>query len=88
MSAVCKATSDNLKLHESLCGLLTSSIKGGVKMKPRISEKQALRICCRSYNRMWRKKWQPTTVFLPGESQGQGSLAGYSPWHCKRVRRA
>ena len=41
MSAVCKATSDNLKLHESLCGLLTSSIKGGVKMKPRISEKQA-----------------------------------------------
>ena len=22
----------------------------------------------------WRRKWQPTTVFLPGESQGQGSL--------------
>ena len=66
---------------------LTSSIKGGMKMKPRISEKQALRICCRSYDRMWRRKWQPTAVFLPGESQGQGSQAGYSPWHCKRVRR-
>ena len=28
----------------------------------------------------WRKKWQSTPVFLPGESHGQRSLAGYSPW--------
>ena len=28
----------------------------------------------------WRRKWQPTPVFLPGEFQGQGSLVGYSPW--------
>ena len=27
----------------------------------------------------WRRKWQPTPVFLPGESQGQGSLAFSSP---------
>ena len=27
----------------------------------------------------WRRKWQPTPVFLPGESQGQESLGGYSP---------
>ena len=27
----------------------------------------------------WRRKWQPTPVFLPGESQGQRSLVGYSP---------
>ena len=27
----------------------------------------------------WRRKWQPTLVFLPGEFQGQRSLAGYSP---------
>ena len=26
----------------------------------------------------WRRKWQPTPVFLPGESHGQRSLAGYS----------
>ena len=26
----------------------------------------------------WRREWQPTPVFLPGESQGQRSLAGYS----------
>ena len=31
----------------------------------------------------WRRKWQPTPVFLPGESHGQRSLAGYSPWHHK-----
>ena len=27
----------------------------------------------------WRRKWQPTPAFLPGESHGQRSLAGYSP---------
>ena len=31
----------------------------------------------------WRRKWQPTPVFLPGESQGQRSLVGYIPWGCK-----
>ena len=28
----------------------------------------------------WRRKWQPTPVFLPGESQGRGSLVGYHLW--------
>ena len=28
----------------------------------------------------WRRKWHPTPVFFPGESHGQRSLAGYSPW--------
>ena len=28
----------------------------------------------------WRRAWKPTPVFLPGESHGQRSLAGYSPW--------
>ena len=31
----------------------------------------------------WRREWLPTPVFLPRESHGQGSLAGYSPWSCK-----
>ena len=31
----------------------------------------------------WSRKWQPNPVFLPGESHGQGSLAGYSPWGCR-----
>ena len=32
-----------------------------------------------------RRKWQPSLVFLPGESHGQWSLAGYSSW-VERVR--
>ena len=28
----------------------------------------------------WRREWQPTPVFLPGESQGRGSLVGCRLW--------
>ena len=31
----------------------------------------------------WRRERQPTPVFLPGESHGKRSLAGYSPWGCE-----
>ena len=31
----------------------------------------------------WSRKWQPTLVFLAGESHGQRSLVGYSPWDHK-----
>ena len=31
----------------------------------------------------WRRKWQPTPVFLPEKSHGQRRLAGYSPWDCR-----
>ena len=33
----------------------------------------------------WRRTWQSTPVFLPGESHGQRSLAGYSPWGHKQL---
>ena len=33
----------------------------------------------------WRGAWQPTPVFLPGESHGQRSLVGYRPWGCKEL---
>ena len=44
--------------------------------------------CSDSKESAWRRAWQPTPVFwripwtgrIPGESLGQGSLAGYSPW--------
>ena len=39
----------------------------------------------RDRNIPWRRKWQPTPVFLPGKSQGQIRLTGYSPWGHKRV---
>ena len=31
------------------------------------------------------RAWQPTPVFLPGESHGQRSLAGYNPWGPKEL---
>ena len=33
----------------------------------------------------WRRKWQPTPIFMPGKSLRQGNLAGYSSCGCKRV---
>ena len=32
------------------------------------------------YTKSWRRKWQPTPVVLPGESQGCGSLVGCHLW--------
>jgi len=34
---------------------------------------------------LWRRKWQPAPVFLPGESHGERSLMGYSLWGSQRV---
>ena len=37
--------------------------------------------CVQAFTFMhWRRKWQPTPVFLPGESQGRGSLVGCHLW--------
>ena len=33
----------------------------------------------------WRRVWQPTPVFLPGEFHGQRSVADYSPWGRKEL---
>ena len=33
----------------------------------------------------WRREWQPTPVFMPGEYYGQRSLAGYIPWSHKEL---
>ena len=32
----------------------------------------------------WRRKWQPISVFSPGQFHGQRSLANYSPWGSKK----
>ena len=34
---------------------------------------------------LWRRDWLPISVFLPGESHGQMSLVGYSPWGHKEL---
>ena len=33
----------------------------------------------------WRRKWQPTLVFLPGKSHGPRGLESYSPWGHKEL---
>ena len=33
----------------------------------------------------WRRKWLPTPIFLPAESHGLRSLAGYCPWGCREL---
>ena len=63
-----------------------SGIPGGARGKEPICQ-------CRRHKRHrfnpwvrkipWRRKWQPTPVYLLGESHGQKSLVGYSPWSRK-----
>ena len=57
----------NISLHP-LRGLLEGQRESCLPLK------------CYCDNSDWRRKWQPTPVFLPGESHGQRSLAGYCPW--------
>ena len=51
-----------------------------VKNPPAMQETQVQSLGWKS---PWRRAWQPTAVFLPGESHGQRSLVGYSPWGCR-----
>ena len=34
---------------------------------------------------LWRRKWQPSPILLPGKFHGRRSLVGYSPWGCKEL---
>ena len=59
-----------------------------MKWWTKLSSKESVCQCRRQRHRfdpwvrkaLWRKKWQPAPVFLPGEFHGQRSLLGYSPW--------
>ena len=50
---------------------------------------QCRRRRCDSWVEMipWRRKWQPTLIYLLGEFHGQKSLVGYSPWSHKELER-
>ena len=53
------------------------------KVRPKVISNICIHIhinMCTNIYIYWRRKWQPTPVVLPGESHGQMSLAGYSPW--------
>ena len=59
----------------------TSLVAQTLKRLPPMQETQvqSLGSIAESGRSTWRRKWQPTSVFLPGESYGQRSLVGYSP---------
>ena len=63
-------------INFSLRAIWASLVAQTVKRLPAMRETQV-----RSLGRkiVWRRKWQPTPVFLPGKSHGW-SLVGYSPW--------
>ena len=54
-----------------------------VKNLSAIMEMQEMQVQSLGQEDSLRRTWQPTPVFLPGEFQGQRSLAGYSPWSHK-----
>ena len=62
-------------------------VPGGtvVKNPPAKQETQTRRVDPWVGKIPWRRKWQPTPLFLPGKSHGQKSLEGYSPRGLKRV---
>ena len=53
--------------------------KGKLENQNKRSNIQQTRVLGKE-RKSWRRKWQPTPVFLPGKVHGQRSLAGCSPW--------
>ena len=54
-----------------------------VKNPSAMQETQEMWVRSLGWEDPWKRKWQPTPVFLPGESHGQRRLAGFSPRGCK-----
>ena len=74
----CKELDTTEQLSLSLHSLTGQSVKN----LPAVQETQVWFLVRKI---AWRRKWQPTPVFLPGESHRQRSLAGYSPWGYKSI---
>ena len=59
---------------------MSSLVAQSVKNLPAVQETRVRSLCLEDPRR---RKWQPTPIFLPGESHGWRSLVGYSPLRCK-----
>ena len=71
-----------LSLHFVYCFLTTLCLLIGMFSLFTLNRIIDIYICsyCSYCHFVWRRKWQPTPVFLPGESQGRGSLVGCRLW--------
>ena len=58
----------------------STGFPGGTSDKESVQETKGYRFDSWVKKTPWSRNWQPTPVFLPGESHGQRSLGGYSPW--------
>ena len=68
------------------CGAGWTGFPGSASAKELTCQCRGCKRCCFDpwvRKSPWRRAWQPTLVFLPGESHGQRSLGSYSPWGCK-----
>ena len=61
-------------------GFLSGSV---VKNPPAVQEMQETRVQSWVGKIAWKRAWQLTLVFLPGEFHGWRNLVGYNPWGCK-----
>ena len=60
--------------------VLASQVMLVAKSPPASAGDIKIQVQSLSWEDPWRRAWQPTPVFLPGESHGQRILVGYSPW--------
>ena len=78
----CDHNQDWISIKRHICGWLTG-FPGGAGGKELACQWRSSKRCgFNSWVRKipWQRAWQPTPVVLPGESHGQRSLVGYSPW--------
>ena len=76
---ICSEKNSYMNIHLYLCG--ASQLALMVKNPPtNARDIKRRRFNPRVREIPWRRKWQPTPLFLPGESFGQRSVVDYSPW--------
>ena len=87
-----EATSEDLERETYACSTTANNLLANVLFRNsgELPQQLIIHLQCRRYRgcgfnlwvrkMLWRRKWQATTVFFPGESHWQRSLAGYSPW--------
>ena len=70
-----------VKGREAWC----AAVPGVTKSQTRLRDWTTTYLHQSSLKILWRRKWQPTPVLLPGKSLGQRSIVGYSPWGRKEL---
>ena len=83
----CIAKSTCLIKYASVNEVTLVVASGVSNFKPHIINPSPLNVTSLKFKTplAWRRRWQPTPVFLPGEFHEQRSLASYSPWGCKEL---